>query len=393
MKKKYIILIILSLIIFFEPQMFKEEAFAFAYNFDYIYKILKLLSAVFIIYIYLKHLKKISWFVSLIVIIQLITFISTLVNHGDIIRFMGPAITTFTMAMIAELIIKKNEVLSVLKPINKYFLICYIINIMSIILVDFTSFNDIANNVYFLGIDNRFIFTFLPWVVSEGIVSYIEKGHFSKRFYFILILVEGVLLYRFSLAAMLVMLLFLLVGVKKINFQKYNNITFFGMILANVSLLLFNVTKYFSNILSFFNRDITLSGRTFLWNGTIKSIKSNLSLGTGMKSLANDKLFFFRTSSPYYLDWCKVSHPHNSLLAITYRGGIVCVLIYLFLIYICLKNLKQNHKNQISKLLYISMVVIMITSLFDTMDFAGLYFIFAFCWFIPFLNKEVDVND
>ena len=39
------------------------------------------------------------------------------------------------------------------------------------------------------------------------------------------------------------------------------------------------------------------------------------------------------------------------------------------------------------------MVAIMITSIFDTMDFAGLYFIFAFCWFIPFLGKGAGVND
>ena len=392
MKKKYLIIIIISLIIFFEPQLFKEENVQFASKIDMVYKMLKLISTGCIIYIYMMELKKVSKLVIFKFLIQAIFFISTIINNGDIIRLLGPSITTITMAMIGELIIKKGAIIPVLKTINKYFLFCYIINLISIILIDFTNFRNITN-VYFLGIDNRFIFTFLPWIFCEGIVSYMENKKFTKKFYIVLILIEIILIYKLSLSAMFCTMLFFMVSVKKIRLEKYNKITFFIIILLNLLLVLFNVTSKFSNILSIMNRDVTLSGRTFLWKATTESIKENLFIGSGMKSVASDKLFFYNSTAPYYFDFCKVTHPHNLFLSIAYRGGLISLSIFLIIVYRCLKKIKLNIKNPVSKLLYISIIVIMILSLFDTLDFAGLYFIFAFCWFIEFYCKRGITND
>ena len=392
MKKKDIIFFVISLIIFFEPQIFKEESVIFANFVDNIYKVLKIVCATIIGLKYLKYIKTPSKFIVLTCLLQFITFLSTIINKGDIIRFVGPAITTIAMAMTSVLLIKNDELLSVLKKVNVYFRICFVINIISIILIDFTSFRKICNT-YFLGIDNRFIFTFLPWIIFEGITSYIEYGKLTKKYYLSLILCEVVLFYKFSVSAMLSLLLLVIPIITKINLSKFKNIAFISMVISNILLVVNNISKYFSRFLTFLSRDVTLSGRTFIWKGALEEIKNSPLIGRGMKSILDDKLFFYNSTSPYYLEFCKVTHPHNSLLAIAYRGGILALIIYLIIFYRSLKNLKKNKDNKMANILFISLIIIIITSLFDTMDFAGLYFVFGLCCYIDKIKCKDVVEE
>lgn len=111
-----------------------------------------------------------------------------------------------------------------------------------------------------------------------------------------------------------------------------------------------------------------------------------------MKSVIEDKSFFFNSTEPYYLEFCKVMHPHNSLVTIAYRGGILALIVYLVIFYLSLKNLKKNASNKLSNLLFVTLLTIIITSLFDTMDFASLYFIFGLCHFVERIKcKEAQV--
>lgn len=390
MKRREVVLFVISLLVFFEPQIFKEESVFFATLVDNIYKILKIFCAAIVGVKYLKYIKMPSKLILLTCILQFITFLSTIINKGDIIRFIGPAVTTIAMAMISEILIKKEGLLQVLKKVNIYFRIIFIINIISIILIDFTDFKQFCN-VYFLGIDNRFIFTFLPWILFEGITSYIEYGRLRKSYYICFIGCEIILFYRFSLSAMLSLLLFAIPIVSKINLSRFKNTAFISMIIANIELVVCDISKYLSKSLSFFSRDVTLSGRTFIWNGAIETIKNSPLIGSGMKSLIDDKVFFYNSTSPYYLEFCKVSHPHNSLVAIAYRGGILALVVYLIIFYRSLRNLKRNKNHKLSNLLFISLIIIIITSLFDTMDFSGLYFVFGLCCFIDKIKyKEVS---
>lgn len=386
MKKGEIAFFVFSLIVFFEPQIFKEDIVNFATSVDNIYKILKISCAVIIFWNYLKN-KKISKLVMLTIGLQSVTILATIINKGSLTRLVGPAITTIVMAMICEILIEKKELLNVLKKINIYFRCCFVLNLISIILIDFTSFKDICS-VYFLGIDNRFIFTFLPWILFEGITSYLEYGKLTKRYYICFIAVETVLFYRYSLSAMLSLLLFLIPVIKKIHFARFKNTAFIGMIISNAMFTIFNITEHLSKILSFMSRDVTLSGRTFLWKGVIEEFKTSPIIGRGMKSIVDDKIFFYNSTKPYYLEYAKVIHPHNSLMAIVYRGGILALMIYLSIFYKSLKKLKKNKNHILANLLFSTLLIVIVTSVFDTMDFAGLYFIFALCCCIDQIEYE-----
>lgn len=111
-------------------------------------------------------------------------------------------------------------------------------------------------------------------------------------------------------------------------------------------------------------------------------------IGYGMQSIEYDKSFFYNSTAPYYLKFCKVSHAHNSLMTLLYRGGIIAVTIYLSIVYKALKQLKNNFNNKYANILLITAINIFLTSIFDTMDFAALYFVFTLCISIEEIKDE-----
>lgn len=386
-KRNYILIYAFMLIIFFEPQIFKENSFVGVKYFDYIYKIAKIICFVFASSVYIKENKyKISKLLISIIVLQSVMLLSTLIYNGDLIRFVGPAITTVTMCMIAELLVKKKIIFPVLKIVNNYFAVCFIINLISIILIDFTNFNKIVS-VYFLGIDNRFIFTLLPWILFEGLVSLKECNKISKRWIIIFIASELILVYKFSVAAMIALFIYIFAIIEFKKEFKHKESIFFGYIITNISIIMFKIQRFFIHAIKFVKKDITFSGRTYIWDGIIKEFINYPIIGRGMQSIEYDKNFFFNSSAPHYIECCKVIHAHNSLMTLLYRGGILSVLIYLGILYKTVKELCINYSNKYAKLFYITLIIILITSIFDTMDFAGLYFIITLIVNIKLIDK------
>lgn len=375
--KIFIILFAIMLMIFFEPQMFKESSFDGVEKVDFIYKIAKLFCFVITSYLYLRENKfKISKLLLSIGVLQLVMLISTIIYNGDIVRFIGPAITTVTMCMIAELLIKRKELFPVLKIVNIYFWICFLINLVTVFLLDFTSCN-LFTRAYFMGIDNRFIFTMIPWVLFEGLVELHENSKTGIKFYTSFALCESLLLYKNSTSAMIVFFIyFLLIFNNKTTFKlKYS--LFFSYVIANILIVVFKIQNIFAKVVGILGKDITFSGRTFLWDGILKWSYKYPLIGRGMRSIEYDKHFFYINSAPYYHEWCKVIHAHNSLMTLLYRGGIISVLIYLGIIFAAIKSLYDNCLSKYARILGVTLIIVLIASIFDTMDFAGLYFIIA----------------
>ena len=243
--EKYVI--IFSLFVYLEPQIFKEDASGLT-KVDYVYKLIKIICTVAVFLYYISEVKKTN-FMLLVTSLQLIGLVSTIINKGAIFRYVGPSLTILTMVMIVELLLENKQLIETLKVINWYFLTVYIINVVSIILIDFID-NSAFGGVYFLGIDNRFIFTFLPWVVSEGIVALYYGNKLSKRWIIIVCLCEGILLYKFSVAAMFAFMIFIAFYL----FRKYitSDISIwmlFGYLLLNIFVVIIRVQNIFAPLL------------------------------------------------------------------------------------------------------------------------------------------------
>lgn len=372
------ILYVFSLIIFLEPQLFKENSFNGVTYVDMVYKVLKIILFLFILYLYLSK-RKISLIVILSSILELVLGVSTLINKGSIIRFSGPAITVVAMAMLAELMYKDENFISNLKKVNIYLRITFVINIISLVLIDYTNFNTITK-VYFWGIDNRFVFTMIPWIFFEGIVAIKEKQELDVKWLTIVVICEAILCLKKSVAAMLMIPLFIiayLVQKKNVNRFKDSIIILTTYIASNFAILFTNILKVLAPITRLLGKDPTLSGRTFIWNGVIKKANSNLLIGGGTQSINVDKEYFYNSSAPHYYPWCRVQHAHNSLMNLLYRGGFLSISIYLIIIMYVTLNANKIKNNSIKALSIITLGIILYLSIFDTIDFACLYYIFS----------------
>ena len=377
------------LMIFLEPPMFKEESFVGVEKVDLIYKILKLMAALFIIFVfYLKRntilkCKKYKKYIFSTIIFELILMMSTLVNKGSFSRYIGPGITVIVMMMMPFLLVNFKLKDRVLKIVNRYFLIGYLINLITIILIDFLGKNHYIKN-YFWGIDNRFIFMIIPWLYLEAMMSINRYNKLSLRFWIVSISCIGVLLLKYSTSALFGSLLILLIPLIS-NVNIINRVTSSKILCLFYIVINFVLTgtkciqTIFGKVIDAVGKDITYSGRTYLWDGVYKVINSNPFLGIGTQSIDFDKAFFFNSTSPYFIESCRVIHAHNFIMTILYRGGILAFLMYGIIIFMVSYNNDMQKRN--NKLIYsinfIFLTMIFILSLFDTMDFSFLFFIFS----------------
>ena len=365
------IFIILGLIIFFEPQSFKSTSFDYLAYIDYVYKILKLFIGGIIILLYLKTAKISKNFI-LMSIFQTLCLLLTIVNNGDLVRFTGPAITTLVMIASAEMLIFSSKLLTASKLMVKYFRTIFLINILSIFLVDFTSLSN--HMIYFLGIENRWIFTYIPWMIFEFILYFDNREKQKKTLIIYYLLMIATLFYKWSVSAMLISLIYaLLFNDKFVKNYKYSIKHLISIIALNIVLVIGKIQYFFEPLIRKIGKDPTISGRTFLWDSIINGTPKKILLGHGMQSINYDKQYFFASSGKYKLEFLKVIHAHNTFMTILYRYGIISLFLYIYILYYNFKEL-QNKRGKYSSILFITLIVCLLLSLFDTIDCAGFYF-------------------
>lgn len=376
--------LILTLIIYFEPQMFKEDNFQILLSIDKVYKMLKIISFLIISIICFRN-KNISKIFYAMVAFQIIAFISTFINRGSINRMIGPGLTTLVMIMSAEIFLKNEEKIDIIKILNYYFRTIFLINVFFIVLVD--GFKIYSDEIYFLGIDNRWIFSYIPWMFFEMMYSIYENKYINSYISFALI--EVTLIYRWTAAAFIINLLWLLPLILKdrIKLAKYTVPTYIATVVANLLIVVFKVQEYFTKLLSILKKDPSLSGRTFLWNGVFENTKSHPILGQGMQTIEYDKDFFGKTKNNE-LDFLKVSHAHNSYMTVLYRYGIMGLIAYIIPLLMSIINLQKNYKNKFANISFICITVCLLLGIFDTLDCSMFYFALGFAYSIKNTQQE-----
>ena len=389
MKSKKIILdkitiITLILFIYFEPQMFKSTYYPICIKIDLIYKILKLLSAFWMFSIYSKE-KKYSKLFCAMLLFQIFSFISTFVMDGSFSRFIGPSLTTLVMIMAVETLIHEKKLFTILKRCIIYYRIGFVINVISMYVVDYLVNVSVVN--YFFGIDNRFVFSYLPWLTFEFLYSMEKYGKISKTSICMFILSELTLLYKFSLAAMIISFIWILVLIVGKKTVKHFRMIFLSTVVANISVVILRIQDRFELLLNDLHKGTTLSGRTYLWDAILKDVKNYPILGRGMQSVEYERKFFIDNSGMSYFETL-TPHGHNSYMTVLQRSGLIGLILYFYILWICVCKLAKNFNNKFAKILMISFVIALILSIFDTVDCSGFYFILACSYNINLISSD-----
>lgn len=151
----------------------------------------------------------------------------------------------------------------------------------------------------------------------------------------------------------------------KINLR---SVFIFSMIFLIIVVIMnsnINIIKIISKL---FNRNITFTGRTVIWERVLYYIKNNFIFGYGIESAAITELKFGFIS------------PHNRYLYILYRGGIISFILFvLFIFNIDLKTKKFNIDKRLEGLFRFTMVTCCsILILFEMETYTGSIIYFSF---------------
>lgn len=371
---------------YIEPQIFKVE-FQFI---DNIYAILKLSSSLIIICIYLLYFRfKISVAVILTCILQGWILLSTVVNHGSLVTYSGPSLTMISMFMIFEISLYDNWV-KYLIYIRNLLSVFILINCFTILLVK-ASIIDSA--FYFLGMDNRWIYFILPWIILNFVLTSFNKQNIRRAW-----LSWGIgfcsLLITWSVGAMVAVGLFpifcLIWNSRKLFKQlRANSIYPTILVILILNYLLTNqiILNYFRSIINnIFHKDITLAGRIYLWEAVYEVLSKNPLFGMGV--LSNDESIDFFYVASGFVDACRVNHPHNFILYFAYRGGYIALLIFVSLVIYIFVQIKKSFNSSLSRYVFSGIVSILAASLADTFDFSLTYLVFAIAANAYFIQKQ-----
>ncbi len=346
---------------------------------------LKILSvSIIIVNIILGKIRLNKLLVTLI-IYELIIIFSTILNHGEIVKSISNAAAVLGICIITDHFIKRDMYFC-LKFITIIYFFYSIINLGKIIFIDkIPPFVGVLEGVGFLGMDNRFVFTFLPMIVFAALIAYEKKNKLNLLAIMCLGISIFTLFYTWSVAAMVAITLlgiYYLLIIKNDKISNFLNLSCV-IIAANIGIVLFKIQNLFANfIANTLHKDINMSGRVFLWDVGLNEISNRPLLGYGVnEAVVRSKLW-------------NLAHFHNYFINMIYIGGFIDLITFIiFNIILGKKAMKHRHDYKI-KIIVFAIFIGMVLSIFDTLDYPMFFALYIVAYNICLqLENKVITNE
>lgn len=368
------ILYFVLLFSFFKPDYFN-------YNFIFlskIYIILQILSGMTVIVLILIK-KKYPTIINYILLFLIILLFSTYINDGNITNCLKSVLQIIILSLIVDYGIK-NDTKTFLNSFEFLLFILSFINLITILIyptgqyVNSTGYY--AN--WFLGYKNTHILFIIPLVLISISNSYFKFNKLRIRNYIVILMsiISTILVANSTgLVGLLIIILFVVLPKSIENSKIFNILNYFIVyILSFISIILLRLQNCFSFfIVNFLHKDLTFTGRTYIWDSVINAIKDKLMLGHGLVTFQYN---------------INVYTTHNSLLDLLYKTGIIGFASYILIIYKSLKELYKYRNHKIAKFISIVVFAYFIMMLTEAYSYELIIFIFVFCYNVKYLIKE-----
>lgn len=353
-------ILLLKFIIFLFP-FFKPNYIIQIPLLNQIYNLTQILISIFIILEFIKKKKPSSNIVN-ILIMEVVIFISSIINELECIDVIKNIVQTMILCMMIESFAHQN--------LKKLFLSLKIILVV-LVLIDFIFILKYPfglriglYNIWFFGAKNGHITYILPLIFCTYIYNFcLNKSTAYRKIEFILLFLISIkiLISVNSTTSIIVLITFIIlmfISNNKIYSKISTKIINIIYIILFTSVILFQFQNNFSPIIeNVFHKDITFTGRTEIWEKSIFFIKNKPILGYGLESSE------IRVKKMNDISGLNC---HNMLLEILYDGGIILFILFLnFWLKICkaLDNYSQNN-NQILKSIFVVYLVELFTEVF-----------------------------
>ena len=235
----------------------------------------------------------------------------------------------------------QNETLMILlKTILIILLICILINFFSIVVFPGGLYVDERNwwQNYFLGYKNRHIYFFLPYICIQAVVDISEKKRLSAQFYVmsIIIFISSILINSSTCVFSILLTLVGIVIFRNSRVSKFLTLGkefIFSSILTVIFFLVTNMKFFGDLIYALFKKNATFTGRTNIWEASLRLIAQKPIFGCGAVSLENVDTSVWNVT---------FTQAHNKYLDILLSGGIIMLMIFAVLCWLVNRKLKKN---------------------------------------------------
>ncbi|MBU6134280.1 O-antigen ligase family protein [Clostridium tertium] len=312
----------------------------------------------------------------------ILLFISTIINRGSYLKFLGYLVTSLGILFTISYYIKRNKE-NLLTGIVYTFRIMIYINFITMILYPdglykvYDIYSSAVIRYNFLGLDNGIS----PYFITLMGFSLCREYNFKSKIGLmckvdIIISVISIIFYWSATAIIGFMAFIIFILLAKFLKRIINLNTLYKLILIlSIVLVVFGGTGVLAPFLeNFLKRDITLTGRTYIWKEAITMILKKTCLGYGIQNTPNIVYFFI------YNDYRTA---HNEYLQVLLNGGLFYFLCLVFQLVIVKNNIVKFGQNNLTCVIMsstiVSLMVMMIAESYGQM--LCLYMVLYFSYY------------
>lgn len=366
-------LIALILIAFIKPESFAHMPFPFPLI-DTVLLFLKIISipVVFILYILQKKPSKI---ILSILSFLVLLFIMTAIYRGDFRTFLTMYLPILAICMLVELLL--NFALERMMRIFTLILVLWTtINLFTVIVFPQGMYEAVYKENYFLGFRTLQINILFPAIGFSMLYEQIKYG--KLRWLTVIVLAFSITTFTLtkstaSLVCSIILLAILLVVYNKPSFTRFFNFASASCVnaLLFVALVIFRVHEHLLFLVqSILHKDISLNGRTNVWDGFLYYIQKSPLFGYGLE--------YKETTVEKVSQWTgglfTLNHAHNQYLNILYQTGIVGLIIFALILFLAGRRLMKYRKSPYSILLTGVLFSFMVSMQTDVYEYAILFY-------------------
>lgn len=238
----------------------------------------------------------------------------------------------------------------------------------------------VIGDTYLMGFDNNMIYNMLPMCCYAYLYSYISKKRiFSKISIFAtgLMIISEIYVKSGSGVIQSAILVLLVICINRKCFIHIIKpiYVFVFFYIGTYLITIWRIQNYFADfIVGVLGKDVTMTGRTYLWDYAISVIKSNPIIGIG----ASERTVLGVNGHLY-------PHPHCLLLDFVYKGGILMLICFFILTFVFIYKYKQACSTIVRKIILITLFAFLIGEMVNSTQYK--IFFWATFVLIGYVNK------
>lgn len=329
----------------------------------------------------LKKINKISKMTLSVCIFLFVYLLSTVLNRGNLLGVFSEIVSILSMSLLIEDGVMKSKK-EMVDGISMYFFVAVFINLLTIIvfpegLYRTTNLQYQTSMNWFLGYKNVHVLFILPmitwWLIRNSRKSNtIGKSGIGVISISILSAVLGG-----STTTIIGVIMFIIFMLLQHNKKSSNIIKYLIIYLSSfISIVFCGLQENFEELIyNLTNKHSDFVGRTYIWKSSIGLIADRPMIGYGKEDA------IIRESKTRI--W-QAAHAHNGLLEIVYRTGLVGFGVFIYILWLALKKIKENYESRISIIIFSAIMAVFVMSIVE---------FYSFIFITPLLTMAYHVRE